>query len=609
MANERKTEALVRKRLERLGYFKDSHLIFEEQKSENPRIAKLLKNASKKGNGPGYPEFIISSRDVSSFLIVIECKAETAKHVSPNRDKYAEYAVDGVLLYASFLSKEFDVLAIAVSGDTEAALRISCHLHLHGARAAVDAKDSEIRSFPDSLKLVMKSEAKFHQDYDALLTYSRNLNEQLQAKKIRETQRSMLICGILVALGNDAFKKSFKSHKTARQLVDILVGTIINEFKSAELPPERVASLEQAFTFIRTNATLTTDKDFVIHLIDQLDTHVNTFVRTHKYYDAIGQFYVQFLRYANNDKALGIILTPPHIAELFACLAEVNRDTVVFDNCCGTAGLLIAAMREMLKDAGSDTEAEKAIKNRRLIGIEFQDDIYALAVSNMVLHGDGKTNIIPGDCFELSSTIKATWTPTVGLLNPPYKTKASPTEELDFVLNNLEILEANGKCVAIVPISCAIGETSEIQDCKRKLLEKHTLEAVMSMPVDLFHDSSANVATCIMVVTAHKPHPKGKKTWFGYWRDDGFVKIKNKGRIDANKTWPSRKAKWLAAFRNRETVRNFSLMQEVAAIDEWCAEAYMEPDWSNLNRQALAKTFREYAVHRLLVEAGNATGD
>jgi len=609
MGNERKTESLVRKRLDRLGYFKDKSLTVEEQQSDNPRIAKLLKNSSKKGGGQGYPEFIISSHEVSDFLIVIECKSDPGKHASLNRDKYGEFSVDGVLLYASFLSKEFDVLAIAVSGETEAALHISHHLFLKGANSAVDLPDKEIRSFSDSQKMVLHCEAKFRQDYNALLAYSRDLNEQLQAKKIKESHRSMLICGILVALNNAAFRKSFEAHKTSKQLVDSLVGTVINEFKSAELPAERIASLEQAFSFIRTNATLTKDKEFVVDLIKGIDTNVNAFVRTHKYYDAIGQFYVQFLRYANNDKGLGIVLTPPHIAELFAGLAEVNKKSVVFDNCCGTAGLLIAAMREMLKDAGSNTEMETAIKKKQLIGVEFQDDIYALAVSNMVVHGDGKTNVLPGDCFELASVVKQKWKATVGLLNPPYKTKASPTEELDFVLNNLSALETNGKCVAIIPVSCAIGDTGEIKDRKTRLLEKHTLEAVMSMPVDLFHDSDAGVATCIMVVTAHKPHPLGKKTWFGYWRNDGFIKVKNRGRIDANNIWRTTMSKWLTAFRNRETVFGLSVTQEVTASDEWCAEAYMEPDWSSLNEEVLARTFREYAVHKLLTEVGNARGN
>ena len=115
MANERKTENIVRKHF---THFENECLI-EEQKSENPKIDKLLKNASKKGEGAGYPEFIISFSNYPDFLIVIECKADPSKHESKTRDKYAEYAVDGVLLYSSFLSKEFDVLSIAVSGENK----------------------------------------------------------------------------------------------------------------------------------------------------------------------------------------------------------------------------------------------------------------------------------------------------------------------------------------------------------------------------------------------------------------------------------------------------------------------------------------------------------
>lgn len=116
MANERKTEKLVRDRLTKLGYYKKGFSIYEQQ-CDNPKIDKLLKNASKKGGSKGYPEFIIQSDKYSDLIIVIECKADPKKHESKTRDKYSEYAVDGVLLYASFLSKEYDVIAVAVSGE------------------------------------------------------------------------------------------------------------------------------------------------------------------------------------------------------------------------------------------------------------------------------------------------------------------------------------------------------------------------------------------------------------------------------------------------------------------------------------------------------------
>jgi hypothetical protein len=122
----------------------------------------------------------------------------------------------------------------------------------------------------------------------------------------------------------------------------------------------------------------------------------------------------------------------------------------------------------------------------------------------------------------------------------------------------------------------------------------------MSMPVDLFHDSKAGVATCIMVFTAHKPHPKGKKTWFGYWRDDGLVKVKNRGRVDAKNTWAVTKVKWLESFRNRDVIPMFSVMQAVTAADEWCAEAYMQTDYSKISREDFERVVRNYGIFKLL---------
>ena len=119
MANERITESIVR------DHFKDDPLFssvkFEEQKSTNIRIAECLASASKSGKDrPGKPEFLITFPTQSSdYVIVVECKAKTDKHESTNRDHAKDYAVDGVLHYAKFLSSEFNVVAIAVSGETK----------------------------------------------------------------------------------------------------------------------------------------------------------------------------------------------------------------------------------------------------------------------------------------------------------------------------------------------------------------------------------------------------------------------------------------------------------------------------------------------------------
>lgn len=600
MANERKTEKLVRNLLTKNGYYDDYGIVIEEQQSDYQVINKLLTVASKKGTGKGYPEFIIRSKDHADFLIVIECKADIKKHESANLDKYSDYAVDGVLLYASFLAKEFDVLAIAVSGQTPSEIQISQYLYLKGTNKHQKFLGKKILPLADYHQAFLESDIKFSQDYSKLLEYTKNLNELLHSRKIKEAQRSLLISGILIALQNPAFKNSFSSHKKPEQLARNLLSTIVDEFTNANLPIDKVNNLKQAFSFVLTNTTLTTDKDFFIELIKSIEANVNNFMRTHKYFDTLGQFYIEFLRYANSDKGLGIVLTPPHITELFSEIADVNRDSIVFDNCCGTGGFLISAMKKMVQDANGDNTKIAKIKSKQLIGIEYQDDIYALGVSNMIIHGDGKTNVLLGDCFELSKTIKEKYKPNVGFLNPPYKSKKSDVEELDFVINNLNTIQKGGKCLAIVPLSCAISTKGDVLERKKAILGNHTLEAIMSMPEDLFHNSKVSVVTCVFVITAHIPQPKGKKTWLGYWREDGFVKTKGKGRIDLNSTWASTKEEWLNAYINRETVDGLSLTKELKASDEWCAEKYLIADYSKIDCDKYKQSMQRYLAYRLL---------
>jgi hypothetical protein len=262
MANERNTENLVRDNLRKLGYYDDPSIVIEEQKSRLPDIDKLLKNASKKGNKQGHPEFIIRSTNNSSFLIVIECKAENKFHESEGLNKYADYAVDGAILYGTFLSKEYDVLAIAVSGEKSSNLKIT---HLISPKE--NGKFSkffagEFLTFEDYYNGFKNSDIKFNQDYGKLLQYAKDLNALLQSNKIKESQRSILISGILIALGNDSFRKGYSSHKKAEQISTNLINTVSNEFSNAEIPLDKIKKMKQAFSFIETNTTLTSDREF-----------------------------------------------------------------------------------------------------------------------------------------------------------------------------------------------------------------------------------------------------------------------------------------------------------------------------------------------------------
>ncbi len=580
MANEKKTERIVYSHFEQ---FKDV-IHIEEQASDNAKIDKLLKTASKKGTGKGRPEFIITYNKNADLLIVIECKAEITKHESPNRDKFAEFAVDGVLLYASYLSKEFDVLAIAVSGETKQHLKVSHFLHLKNERKATEIFGDKLLSAQDYLDGYLKSPEKFRQDYNTLLEFTKKLNEKLHTYKILESQRSLLISCILIALEDDAFRKSYTLKNTPKSLADFLTKTVSEKLEEANISGKKLENLNMQFGFIKTDTSLSTKDKVLKELIDEIDENINQFIKTHEYFDVLGQLYIEFLRYANSDKGLGIVLTPPHITELFAELAQVNKNSIAYDNCTGTGGFLISAMKKMIEDAKGDKSKEAEIKSKQLIGVEYQAHIFALAVSNMYIHQDGKTNIMNGSCFdeEIIKEVKDR-KPTVGFLNPPYKSdKKTDTDELEFIFNNLESLVDGGTCVAIVPMQSALATGGKVLEYKKKLLDNHTLEAVLSMPDELFFNSKVGVVSCVMVFTAHKPHPKHKETYFGYYKNDGFVKRKIQGRIDAYGRWDAIKEKWISHFLNKKEEIGFSVNQIIIAEDEWCAEAYIKPDYSKI---------------------------
>ncbi len=592
MINERKTEDIVRNHFKK--YIGD--IILEEQSSDNPKINKLLISASKKGAGKGYPEFIIQYKDNPDLIIIIECKADTTKHESKFRQQYRDYSVDGVLLYSSYLSRDFDVLSIAVSGENEGELKVSHFLQLKGEKKPIEMFSDKLLSSDNYLQSYLKSPQKFRQDYDKLITFSKLLNDNLHTLQIKEDLRAILISAILISLENRAFKNSYKEYTSARQLAAFLIQTTLNQFESAKLSREKIDDLKLIYQQILILDSLVSDIQNIRNLIQNIDENINDFIRSHEYFDVLGQLYIEFLRYANSDKGLGIVLTPPHITEFMAQLAEVNKNSVVYDSCAGTGGFLVSAMNIMIKDAKSDEETIKNIKARQLIGVENKSHIFALACSNMFIHQDGKTNILNGSCFdnEMKTMVKQ-FNPTVGLLNPPYKSdKKHDIEELDFVLNNLECIEQGGKTVAIVPMSTALAQKGKILELKRKLLDLHTLEAVLSMPDELFFNSKVNVVSCIMILTAKRPHPQSKKTFFGYFKDDGFVKRKNKGRIDIFDKWKTIKERWINSYMNKENVPGLSVNKVVLAEDEWCAEAYMETDYSNLSKNDFIKSIKEF---------------
>lgn len=609
--NERKTENLVRDGLRALGFYDSkSTTRVEEQKSEIDQVKRLLKTASKTGGGgTGSPEFIISDVSISDFLIVIECKADTKYHESQKGNDPVAYAVDGALHYAKYLAKEYNVIVVAVSGQTISGLKISTYLHPKGATQANELKSktgasiSTLIPWSDYIEHGTFDPSVQRLRHDELMNFSRQLHDFMRDHaKLTESEKPLLVSGTLIALQSPAFTKSFDAYKP-EDLQKQWLAVIKDEIDKAKIPNAKKLSMTQPYASISVHPELSKPttkfpKGPLYQLIKDIGEKVLPFISVYHDFDVVGQFYGEFLKYTGGDKkALGIVLTPRHITELFSLLANVKKTDTVMDICAGTGGFLVSAMFQMMRQAVTQEEKDR-IRQRGLIGVEQQPGMFALAASNMILRGDGKANLHQGSCFDTAITKALNdYECNVGMVNPPYSQGDEDLHELVFVKQMMDCLVHGGIGIAIVPISCAISPHA----MREELMRFHTLEAVMSMPSELFYP--VGTITCIMVWTAGTPHKvSNRKTWFGYWRNDGFVKTKHRGRIDQNHTWPAIRDKWVENFRNREVHAGESVMVKVGVNDEWCAEAYMETDYSQITQEDFEQELKKYVVFRIMNE-------
>jgi len=607
MKNERITEDLIVAGLEASGMTPANGYHIEKQLSANPLVTKLLKAASKSGAGMGRPEFVVTKDGDHDFLIVVECKADTKWHSSAGLDQPKEYAVDGALLYAGYLAREFDVIAIGASGQSTSDLRISTYLHPKGASTATPLSDENgvpiagIISWDRYKARAIFDPARAAVRHADLMRFSRELHNYMRDyAKITEAQKPLLVSGVLIALMDKGFERAYSSYDGSdlAQKTYQAVRDNINKAQLGDNQEAKKRAVENAFSFIEHHPELQRvdakkNESPLLHIVRELHTHVQPFTRDHYDFDIIGNFYGEFIRYTGGDgKGLGIVLTPKHITDLFADLAKLNKNSVVLDICCGTGGFLISAMKKMTEGVSADER--RHILEHSLIGIEQEPQMFALAVSNMILRGDGKTNLYQGSCFDDTLFGQVKDKASVGFINPPYSQKGESLHEWDFILHMLDGLQKNAIGIAIVPMSLAIAPHS----LRERVLREHRLEAVMSMPDDLFYP--VGVVTCIMVFTAHVPHESDKhhESWFGYWKDDGFRKDKVKGRIPTDR-WAGIKEEWLEMFRRTEAPGR-SVWKRVEKDEEWCAEAYLETPYDILPATLFLDGVKRYIAFRIV---------
>lgn len=619
MAIEQYTEDLTLKEMHCSIGENDFGYVLPQGDAENfEKIQKLLHKAGGKpkkckindftltSKGKAKPEFIITFNEDLNTIIVVECKKSVKKHMSEEYDSPNSFAVDGVLYYAKYLKEEYNVIAVAISGVSKDNLRVSTFYWAKNSDEFTEInKAKDIILEPKNyLELIKGKKLIKAYSLDEIRETAIEMHDYLREIKVTERHKPIFIAGILIALNDNDFVHSYMNLPSFNAVIQNIQLAIENVLKDSGIKNNRIHYIKQAFKTLQDNTKFSSiplgQKKSIVWYVEQLELKIKPMMDyADSTVDALGVFYHEFIKYSGGDgSGLGIVLTPQHLTEFMCDIANVNKNDKVLDICCGSGSFLVTAMSKMFKDA-NPLEVEK-IRKDGLYGVEFDDELYTLAIANMIIRKDGKSNIYFGDCFnpKIVKELKEK-NINIGLINPPYS--QTDVNELEFVDHLLDILAPGAKGVVVVPMACAIG--TKFKEIRKKLLEKHTLEAVFSMPDEIFYPTATNV--CVMSWIAHSPHNSDVATYFGYCKNDGFIKKKYVGRIDFYNTWSDIEKEWLTLYRNKEIKDGLSAKACITDLDEWLCEAYMKVDFGKLTEEDFEKTVRDYLS--FLVKNGMTT--
>lgn len=602
MKKETKTDLWVAKLLDK------ADITYDPQGSSIQEIDAALKTASKNGKGNiGFPEFVAVIKD---FILVVEDKAELVMHEKRDTDgvlcmdepSRVNYAVNGAIWYAQHLAKNTSykkVIAIGVSGNEKnhKITPIYCdetptYLVLPEVESFISFNEKNIEEY--YMKEIIKEETTEEKETAEILKDAALLHQDLYAYgKLQTADKPLVVSGILLALQGMEHryfriedligdKRKTDGMRIYDAIKDVLDASDISPQSKKDKILSQFSIIKDAAILNEVNPTL--GKTPLKHYTEFLYEHIFKAIRyTNSAEDYLGRFYGEFMSYGGGDgQTLGIVLTPKHITSLFTELLDIKEEDVILDPCTGTAGFLIAGMHKefdsIIKRKGLKTRKEIEtdadildVRQNHLHGFEIQPYMFTIATTNMILRGDGKSNLRNDDFLAQNPAIvKKNIQPTIGMINPPYSqgNKRSPElYEISFIKHLLDCMIPGGRVAAIVPISTMTGKTKEEQSMKEYILKHHTLEGVITLNPDTFYGVGTHPV--IAIFTAGRPHPKNKVCKFINFSDDGFKVSPHIGLIETESA-KDKKAHLLDVWNDKmEADTKFCVKSTVNAQDEW----------------------------------------
>lgn len=508
---------------------------------------------SKKGtNYKGYPDFFLDD-EKDAFVIVVEAKAT---------DFTA--ACEEVEWYAKMNDVEKDIVAIAIAGQDKFDYQAGIFIKIRGAAYKELNVGGKLLSLTDLRKIYKEEKIGECISDDSLRKILSELNSTFNSPmNIRDTDRSLFFAGLMIALKDDTFRDTYAAVRPpthderqsakyvlpdAHNLNKMIIDAIDKQIKDKVNTHSKSINWRGRFSFIET-----IDYDLASYkkLVKKIDDNIFVAFRFDEKLDILGKAYKIFLsRTTGKAENKNIILTPDHIKKLMVRLARLKYTDVVLDTCMGSGGFLMEAMEIMEKQTKDSSEIEN-IHEERLYGFENDPILFALACSNMFLHGDGRSNLIFGSSLidkgsDVYKDFKEKYHPNKAIINPPYENNLP----IQFVIKALELLEKDGHLIVIMP-STTLNKNVGLYT--KDVLEIARLEYVIKLPITIFKEQGRLVYTSIFSFRKGQ-HQKDDKVLFYDLDDDGLVSVQHKGRTDKFHKWQSIEDRIYNTINNNEEI-------------------------------------------------------
>lgn len=485
-------------------------LLRQQEYRDYPALADAFRGRGKSGKGgDALPEGVIVDTATHQPLIVIEAKPLASD--LPQADKEA------IHYGQACVESGFAPLVVALAGTDEDNFKLHVHKWTGERWVIVTYEGSPISWIPNRtdverlLPLTAPSELRpTVPPPDVLAARADEINRLLRESGIKDEFRPGVVGAIMLAL--------WQSKGDLRKSPDHILHDINAACKTAFWKKHK-GSLQESLQVPEANEALAVKARRIVTILERLNVHVLT-----AEHDYLGQLYETFFRYTGGN-TIGQYFTPRHVANFMADLTEVGPEDVVVDIACGTGGFLVAAMnRVLVRKNLSRAQVVKLVRDK-LIGIEQEPMTAALCVANMILRGDGSTGIHNKDAFAWKQfpSNRA----TVALLNPPFPHRKTDRPSEDFVTRALEALRPSGQLAVIVPTSLLVKRDKA--PWRKRLLERHTLEAAIGLPDELFEPFASSYTT-VLLIKKGLPHRPDREVFFARITNDG-LKIRKRMRL------------------------------------------------------------------------------